>query len=117
MRADFDARWAAEAGAVLSGFREWRLAHPRATLTELEEALDTRWAVARARLLADAALASAAAEVGAAAGLPRCPACGGRMAAGGSAERTLTTGHEQPLPLRRQYAVCAACGEALFPPG
>lgn len=64
MRADFDARWAAEAGAMLPGFREWRLEHPQATLAEIEAAPDARRAVARARLLTDAALASEAAGPG-----------------------------------------------------
>ncbi|MFN8514970.1 MAG: hypothetical protein U0841_20775 [Chloroflexia bacterium] len=116
MRDDFDARWAAEAGAVLGGFKEWRLAHPRATLAEIEAALDTRWAEARARLLADAAQASDAADPRQGAAV-RCPQCGGRMTVRGLEARTLTTTYEQPLPLRRRYAVCAACGEALFPPG
>ena len=116
MRGDFDARWVAEAGAVLGGFKEWRLTHPQATFSELEAALDERWAVARARLLADAALASAAADLRQGAAV-RCPQCGARMAVRGAATRTLTTTYEQPVPLRRDYAVCAACGEALFPPG
>jgi hypothetical protein len=119
MRDDFDGRWSAEAGAVLSGFKEWRRQHPRATLSEIEAALDARMAVMRARLLEDAALASAAADL---AGLPpearpRCPACGGAMALRGPETRHLTTTHEQPLALRRHYAVCAACGAALSPPG
>lgn len=101
---------------MLSGFKEWRLQHPRATLSELEAALDARMAVMRARLLADAAQASAAADLRQGAAM-RCPQCGGRMAVRGPEARTLTTSHEQPIPLRRQYAVCAACGEALFPPG
>jgi predicted RNA-binding Zn-ribbon protein involved in translation (DUF1610 family) len=114
-----DGRWAGEAAAVLSGFKEWRLAHPRATLSEIEAALDARLAVMRARLLEDAALASAAAGLAgrSAEERPRCPACGGAMVPRGAEERRLTTTHEQPLRLRRQYAVCAACGEALFPPG
>ena len=41
-----DGRWAGEAEAVLTGFKEWRLAHPQATLTEIEAALDARLAVA-----------------------------------------------------------------------
>ena len=115
----FDARWATEAAAVLSGFKEWRLQHPTATLSEIEAALDSRWAVARARLVADAALASAAADLRAlpAAARPVCPQCGGAMAVRGPEARTLTTSYEQPLVLRRDYAACAACGEALFPPG
>jgi predicted RNA-binding Zn-ribbon protein involved in translation (DUF1610 family) len=116
MRGDFDARWAAEAGAVLGGFKEWRLQHPRATLSEIEAALDERWAVARARLLADAAQASDAADPRQGVAV-RCPQCGERMAVRGPEERTLTTTYEQPVRLRRRYAVCAACGEALSPPG
>lgn len=116
MRDDFDGRWSAEAGAVLSGFKAWRLQHPRATLSEIEAALDARMAVMRARLLEDAALASAAADLRQGAAV-RCPQCGERMAVRGPETRTLTTTHEQPLALRRHYAVCAACGEALSPPG
>jgi predicted RNA-binding Zn-ribbon protein involved in translation (DUF1610 family) len=114
-----DGRWAGEAEAVLTGFKEWRLAHPRATLGELEAALDARLAVMRARLLEDAALASAAADLAALPpeARPRCPGCGGAMALRGPETRHLTTTHEQPIALRRHYAVCAACGEALSPPG
>lgn len=102
MRADFDARWAAEAGAALGGFKEWRLAHPRATLAEVEAALDERWAVARARLLADAALASDAADPRP--GAVPCPQCGAALAVRGAEERTLTTTYEPPSaapPFRR----------------
>jgi predicted RNA-binding Zn-ribbon protein involved in translation (DUF1610 family) len=104
---------------VLGGFKAWRLQHPRATLSELEAALDARLAVLRARLLEDAALASAAADLTALPpeARPRCPACGGAMALRGPEARHLTTTYEQPLILRRHYAVCAACGEALSPPG
>lgn len=114
-----DGRWAGEAEAVLTGFKEWRLAHPRATLTEIEAALDARLAVMRARLLEDAALASAAADLSALppGARPRCPDCGAAMALRGPEARHLTTTHEQPVTLRRHYAACAACGVALFPPG
>jgi len=116
-RARLDARWQQEAEAVLSGFKEWRLAHPRATLTELEGALDARWAVARARVLEDAALASAAADLVAAGPPPACPECGAAMEARGRETRRLTTTHEQSLTLTRHRAVCPACGAGLFPPG
>ena len=114
-----DGRWSQEAAGILTGFKEWRLAHPRATLGEIEGALDTRLAVLRARLLEDAALASAAADLGALPPetRPRCPACGAVMTLRGPAVRQLTTTDEQPLALRRHYVVCATCQEALFPPG
>ena len=104
---------------MVSGFKEWRLQHPQATLSEIEAALDERWAVARARLLEDAALASAAADLRVLPepDRPRCRQCGQTMHLRGPAVRQLTTTYEQQLTLRRHYAVCPACDEALFPPG
>ena len=114
-----DARWQEELVAIATGFKAWRQAHPRATLMEIEAALDGRWAVARARLVEDAAQASAAADLRAVpqAQRPRCPDCGAVMAARGREVRRLTTTYEQPLTLTRQRAVCPACGVGLFPPG
>ncbi len=114
-----DQRWQQEATAILSGFKEWRLQHPRATLSEIEAALDERLARLRVRLLEDAALASAVADLRALPPeeRPRCPQCGAVMALRGPEARHLTTTYEQPLTLRRHYAVCAACDEALSPPG
>lgn len=114
-----DGRWADEAATVLTGCKEWRVQHPTATLGEIEVALDARLAVLRVRLLEDAALASAAADLRAlsAGQRPRCPGCGGPMALRGPEVRRLTTTHEQPLTLRRHYTACAACDAALFPPG
>ena len=62
MRKDFDQTWRALSDEVLTGMKEWRLQHPRATLSEIEAALDERLARLRARMLEDAALASAAAD-------------------------------------------------------
>jgi predicted RNA-binding Zn-ribbon protein involved in translation (DUF1610 family) len=114
-----DGRWREETEAILTGFKEWRLQHPTATLSEIEAALDSRWAVARARLVADAALASAAADLRALPpeARPRCPDCGAAMEARGREVRRLTTTHEQPVVLARHRAVCPACGAGLFPPG
>ena len=119
MRAEaMDQRWRQEAEAVLTGFKEWRLQHPTATLSEIEVALDERLARVRARLLEDAALASAAADLAALppADRPRCPQCGAVMALRGPEVRHLTTTYEHHLTLRRHYAVCAACDAALSPP-
>ena len=111
--------WQHEAEAVLSGIKEWRQAHPRATLAEMEQALDERLSAMRARLLEDLALASRAAEVAAASAeeRPRCPRCGGVLQARGRGERTVITQGDRPIRLRRSYAVCTACGGGLFPPG
>ena len=112
-----EATWQELAGEVVSGFRAWREAHPTATLGEIEQALDERWARARARLLEDAALTSAAADLRRTAERPICPACGARMHADGTEVRRLATSGDQTLSLRRSRARCPACGTGLFPPG
>lgn len=112
-------RWEEIAEEVCTGFRDWRVQHPRATFKEIETALDERLARVRARMLADAAMASAAREVGAvpAGERPVCPDCGGPLVVAGQEERVLTTSYEQPIALRRSATRCAACGRRVFPPG
>src|SRR5512140_1647374 len=119
MRQDFDAQWNQLAQEVMSGMKEWRLQHPKATLREIEAALDERLGKMRARMLEDAALASAAADLSqtTASERPACPACGQPLAARGPAQRELTTHFDQTLHLKRSYAVCPQCGQGLFPPG
>lgn len=119
MRDDFDARWHELAEEVISGMKEWRLQHPKATLREIERALDERLGKMRARLLQDAALASAAADIRAAQEeeRPVCPQCGTVLEARGAQERELTTHHNQVVRLERSYGVCPKCGEGFFPPG
>ena len=63
MREDFDRRWQELSEEVISGMKEWRLQHPKATLTEIERALDERLGRMRARMLQDAAMASVAADI------------------------------------------------------
>jgi hypothetical protein len=116
-RPELEQQWHDVASEVLSGFHTWRTQHPTATLSELEDALDSRWAVARARLLEDAALASAAADWPRRGVRPVCPHCGAAMHSDGREARRLTTTGEQTLTLRRTRARCPACGTGLFPPG
>ena len=96
----------------------WRREHPRATLTEIEEAVDERLAAVRTRLLVETVMTSPAACFGGVprAERPRCPECGERLLSRGQAERTLATTHGQDLRLRRSYGHCPACGLELFPP-
>jgi len=119
MRSDFDQPWRALSDEVLSGMKEWRLQHPRATLREIEAALDERLARLRARMLEDAALASAAAEwkSGTTDTVPVCPTCGTPLQARGAHERSLQTQGGQKVSLSRDYGVCPTCGGGLFPPG
>ena len=119
MRKDFDQRWRELSEEVLTGMKEWRLQHPRATLTEIEAALDERLARLRARMLEDAALASVAADWDSAARAtsPMCPQCGKPLQARGSHPRHVQTHGGQSLTLQRAYGVCPVCHTGLFPPG
>jgi len=50
---DLDTHWHELAGEVMTGMKEWRLQHPKATFREIEAALDERLARLRARMLED----------------------------------------------------------------
>jgi uncharacterized protein with PIN domain len=119
MNSDFDVRWNELAEEVMTGMKEWRLQHPKATLREIERALDERLAKMRARMLQDAALASAVADIQSATDeeRPVCPECGAKLESRGKQERQVTTLHNQVLQLERSYGVCPACGAGFFPPG
>lgn len=103
---------------VDSGVREWRREHPRATLTEIERALDERWAKARAEIVRDVAQASAAADFGGAGeARPQCPECRAPLQARGKHERELRTHGDQTVRLERDYGECPRCGGTFFPSG
>ncbi len=119
MRTDFDQHWHELSEEVLSGMKEWRLQHPRATLHEIEAALDERLVRLRARMLEDAALASAAADWdrAAEAAAPKWPECGKGLQARGKHPHQVQTYGGQSLTLQREYGVCPVCHTGLFPPG
>jgi len=114
----FDQRWWPLAQEVLTGMKEWRLQHPTATFSEIETALDERLGRLRARMLEDAALASAAttwSQEGDPA-RPSCPTCGAPLQSRGEHTRGLQTQAGQAVTLTRSYGTCSACGAGLFPP-
>ena len=112
-------RWAGDAEAVWTGMADWRAAHPKATFSEIEAALDERLNQVGARVLADLALASAAAEVAGASGeeRPGCRRCGVGLHARGASDRTPLTQGGAEVRLARTYAACPTCGDGTFPPG
>ena len=119
MKTDFDGQWRALSEEVLSGMKEWRLQHPRATLSEMEAALDERLARQRAQMLADMALASEVADLSE---MPRekrptCPECGKPLVSRGKEGRQLQTVGNQEIALKRSYGVCATCKVGFFPSG
>ena len=112
-------RWSQDAASVWTGLADWRAAHPKATFGEIEAALDERLNQVRARVLADLALASTAADLQAASAAerPRCERCGTKLQARGRSDRTLLTQGGAEVRLERSYATCPRCGDGAFPPG
>src|SRR3954465_4750787 len=105
-------RWHTLSAEVVTALADWRVQHPRATLAEIEAALDERLARLRAQMLQDAALTSAATDWGdqSAAARPRCPDCDQPLQGAGGAPRHLQTQGGQELTLPRRYGTCPTCG-------
>lgn len=116
---EFDQNWRKLGEDVLSGMKEWREQHPKATFREIEEAVDERLGRLRARMLEDAALASTASDWSQAeqGEHPTCRQCGTRLVARGKKKRSVLTQGGQTVHLERSYGVCPRCGSGLFPPG
>ena len=110
-------KWEGMSEEILSGMLEWRIRHPKATFREIEEEVDQRLAVMRARMLADAALSSASREWEEGEEGARCPKCGGKLKKKGKKKRELITRGGQEIELEREYGECTKCGEGIFPPG
>lgn len=107
-------RWLADAAERFAALDAWRQAHPHATWTEIEAAVEAQLGPLRATLLGDTAMASDATNLQEAGAV--CAACGERLVAAGPRRRTLRGEQEQAIRLERTYARCPACGTGLFPP-
>ncbi|HEX5505052.1 MAG TPA: hypothetical protein VFW96_20720 [Thermomicrobiales bacterium] len=121
MAGEVDERaWRELSAQVEQELAAWRRAHPRATLAEIEASVDGALRRLPARYRRDLVVASPSADLAATppAERPRCPQCGGALAARGRQPRALLTpGPPEPVAFTRSYAVCSACGAGLFPPG
>jgi hypothetical protein len=114
-----DPTWEALSAEILTGMREWRLQHPKATMREIEAALDERWYRLRARMLQDVALQSVAADWNdlQPAERPTCRLCGTPLILRGKRPRQLKSYGGHSLTLQRSYGLCPSCKKGLFPPG
>ena len=111
------ARWRETSDGVISELKAWRAAHPKATLVEIEAAIDEELGKLRRQMVEDTALVSQAVEWDSQSGEgPVCPKCGAALVKRGKARRTLTTAYDQALELERRYGVCPVCQTGLFPP-
>src|SRR5713101_7965526 len=110
--------WRALRDAVGRELIAWREAHPRANLSQIEDAVFEAMQRLQARALQQVVQASATADVAAqpAAERPTCPTCSGQLEPRGRQRRTIRPARQRtPLELDRSYAVCAECGAGLFP--
>lgn len=93
---------------------EWRKAHPKATLADIEAAVDKEMDRMRARMIEDVVHAQPTADVEQPA--RTCPQCGERMHTRGNRQRTLHTRGGQDVTLTRDFQSCPCCGYSFFSP-
>ena len=93
--------------------RQWRQANPKATLTEIEEAVEAELAQLRKQLVEAMIQEEAAGPQED----PDCPQCGGKMVKNGRRQRKLKGKEGQTIQLDRHQWRCLSCGATLFPPG
>ena len=108
--------WQEQGEQAVAAIAQWRVAHPKATLAEIEQAVDEQMNRLRAQLIEQAAQASAAAESEASQGL-ECEQCGQPLQARGRARRRWQTQGGQQVEVERTYMTCPQCGGGFFPPG
>jgi predicted RNA-binding Zn-ribbon protein involved in translation (DUF1610 family) len=91
----------------------WSQANPKATLTDIEVAVDTELAKLRRTIVESIAQTREAVEQIS----HECPQCGRHMVKNGKKKRKLKAKEGQTIELERQHLRCLNCGMTLFPPG
>ena len=113
---DLQKRWEEQGEDIFAAVAQWRAAHPKATLAEIEQAVDEHMNRLRARMIEQAAQASGAAEHDGSQELV-CEQCGQPLQARGRAKRRWQTHGGQEVEVERTYVSCPQCGGGFFPPG
>ena len=108
-----EANWEEQYQQIVEEVAAWRREHPRATFTEIEQALDERMNRLRAKMLTDAVEMSREEVEGEAV----CPKCGQPSRGRGKKKRYIQTQGGESVMLEREHAICEQCGQAFFPPG
>ena len=109
--------WTAQTEAVITEIAAWGREHPRATLSEIEDAIDEQVARLRQHLVEERIQAHALADEARSRERSICPGCGGAIQSHGKKRRTLTTKQGGALDVERTYWWCPRCRAGLFPPG
>ena len=110
--------WVKKFQQASSEISDWRGQHPRASLTEIENAVDDELAKLRAEMIQELALESALTDIKRlpAEERPKCPKCWRPVVANGKQKRRLTTTYEQSVELERSKGYCSNCRVSYFPP-
>lgn len=111
--------WVAQSQEIQTRVQHWRKAHPKATLREIETAIDAELGRLRAVLVEETAQASPRQEWQQAppGERPCCATCGTPLLARGQHRRRLQAMGGTTIELERTYGSCPTCGQGLFPPG
>jgi RNase P subunit RPR2 len=119
MTDEIDPNWRKLSEEVRSLMKEWRQAHPKATLREIEEAVTQRMSRLTARMIQDIALSSPTSDWSMLLPpeRPSCPQCATPLQARGKHARHLQSMGGQDIELKRTYGTCPTCGAGLFPLG
>ena len=109
-------RWQKRAEEVVASVAQWRQKHPKATLAQIERAVDEQMNRLRAQLIEEAAQLSEVASAQGSQGRV-CEQCGQALQARGKSKRRWQTQGGHHVELERMYVSCPQCGGGLFPPG
>ena len=103
---------------IITGMKEWRACHPKATMREIEMEARQRVSKLEAHLIEESALLGQTKEW---AGKqleerPTCANCGEALVARGKQKRRMQATMGKEVELERTYGTCPKCGTGFFPP-
>lgn len=110
-------QWQKLSDETMEGMGEWREQNPKATLREIEKALDERITKLRAKVLEEAAQLSEMRTWTEGENVPVCPDCKKALEFRVKGKRELQTQGGHSIELEREYGICPKCGQGFFPPG
>lgn len=108
--------WQEMSDETMQGMAEWREQHPKASLREIEKALDERITKLRAKVLEEAAQLSEMQTWTESEHVPVCPDCRKALEFRVKGKRELQTQGGHRIQLEREYGICPKCGQGFFPP-
>lgn len=104
---------------IISGMKEWRASHPKATMREIEVEARQRVSRLEAHLIEESALEGRSKDWAGQPGKerPTCVNCGEPLVARGKHKRRLQATRGREIELERTYGTCPKCGAGFFPLG